>query len=111
MIGFIVYNDQAKIDILNVAQGTIAEFTAVSAEICCEMAIKCQDITKTDVSIAITGYADFYKNIERNGLVFIGVKINDKAPIIQKNLYFEGRNENRTQIAWNAIDLLCELLK
>jgi nicotinamide-nucleotide amidase len=54
---YIVYADEAKHRVLNVAKETLEKYTAVSFEAAREMAKNTQLITNSDIVIATTGYA------------------------------------------------------
>ena len=108
--GFIVYSNEAKIEILKIKHETLEAFTAVSEEVCSEMLINCQKLNNTDISLATTGYADYYNNVKSDGLIFLGVKFTDKPPIIIKKEYHSGRNENRFKAIGDLINLIIKNL-
>jgi PncC family amidohydrolase len=108
--GFIVYSNEAKIEILKIKHETLEEFKEVSEEVCSEMLINCQKLNNTDISLATTGYADYYNNIQNNGLIFLGVKFLNNPPIIINRKYNSGRNENRFQAIEDLINLIIENL-
>ena len=106
--GFIVYSDDAKNQILNVNINLLKKFTAVSHEVCGDMVRKIDSNHHADIIISVTGYLDFYNSIERNGLVYFGIKFPDGEIVIEKKQYFIGRNDNRINFAYDVIDVLCE---
>ena len=108
--GFVVYSDEAKTEILKIKRKTLEKFTAVSEEVCSEMLINCQKLNNTDISLATTGYADYYNNIQNNGLIFLGVKFLNNPPIIIKKEYYSGRNKNLIEAIEDLINLIIENL-
>lgn len=76
----VTYATQKKIELLNVAPKTIEEFTVVSKEVASEMAVGCQDLFKTDISVSTTGVAGPTKGKDGNdvGTVFYTIRIGDK---------------------------------
>lgn len=106
----VTYSDEVKVDLLNIDKKIIDKFTAVSEEVCREMAINFQEISKSDITVSVTGYADTYNDIEDNGLVFIGVKILEKDPVITKNFYYNGRNNNRISAIEDGLELILKTL-
>lgn len=55
--GFIVYSNQAKIDLLQVQKSTLDSFGAVSEEVAREMAAGALRNSGADISLAVTGIA------------------------------------------------------
>jgi len=108
--GLVVYSDNAKIKNLKIDEEKLKKFTAVSEEICNDMLINYQKITNSDFVLATTGYADYYKNIQNSSLIFLGIKLFDKAPIIIKKKYNNDRNTNRIIATEDLIELLIENL-
>ena len=108
--GIVSYSNEAKIELLKVDQNLISKFTAVSDEVCESMAINCQKLNKTDISVAITGYADFYGGVKESGYVIVGLKILNNEIVLFKNTYSGDRNTNRIQIVENIVDRLIDEL-
>lgn len=102
--GFIVYNDYAKNQILEVNRDLLEKFTAVSKEVCLEMVKNINKKYKTDIVISVTGYIDFYQNKEMNGFVYFGIKFPNDEIIIQNKSYFGGRNQNRIDATYDIIN-------
>ena len=96
--GFVTYSNKAKHKMLNVSKNTLKEYTAVSKETAKEMAIGCKKAAKSDVAVAVTGYAgpdDTPK--EPKGLVYIACAIKEKIVVREFKL-----NGNRDKIRENA---------
>ena len=56
-IGLITYSNQAKIKLLNVNKKTILKYGAVSYETCLSMVKNLSKISKTNISVSVTGVA------------------------------------------------------
>lgn len=75
--GMIAYEISQKINILRVSENTIAENTVVSEKVASEMALGCQHLFHTDISISTTGVAGPGTDNAGNsvGLVFYTIRI------------------------------------
>ena len=87
-MGLITYSNYAKINILKVSKKTISKYGAVSYETCSSMVKNLSKISKSSISISITGVAGPSGGTKGKpvGLVFIGLKKGSKT-IIKKNLF------------------------
>ena len=109
--GFIVYSNNAKIKNLLVSPKTLKIFGAVSEEVAIEMAINCQNITNSTVSVSITGIAGPGGSGNKpEGRVCFGVTFNKK--IISKTIEFGaiGRENVRIKSVKYALKLLINTL-
>jgi nicotinamide-nucleotide amidase len=95
-LGLITYSNKAKINVLKIPKRIITKHGAVSKECCLSMVKKLSKISKTNISISITGVAgpNGGTKLKPVGLVYIGIKKNKKI-IIKKNLF---KNKNRISI-------------
>ena len=86
-LGLVTYSNQAKINILKVPKKIIMKNGAVSYETCLSMVKKLNKISKTNISVSITGVAGPNGGTRQKpvGLVFIGIKFNRKNIIFKKN--------------------------
>ena len=75
-IGLITYSNQAKIKLLKVNKKTILKHGAVSYETCLSMVKNLSKISKTNISVSITGVAGPKGGTKQKpvGLVYIGIK-------------------------------------
>ena len=87
-MGLITYSNNAKIKLLKVPKKTITEYGAVSYETCLSMVKNLSKISKSNISISVTGVAGPNGGTKEKpvGLVFIGLKKGNKT-IIRKNLF------------------------
>tara|TARA_B110000114_G_scaffold176629_1_gene207478 strand:- start:449 stop:919 length:471 start_codon:yes stop_codon:yes gene_type:complete len=95
-IGFVTYSNIAKINILKVPKKIINKHGAVSNECCLSMVKNLSKISKSNISISITGIAgpNGGTKLKPVGLVYIGIKKGNKI-VIQKHLF---KNKGRVSI-------------
>ena len=105
-MGFITYSNNAKVKLLKVPKKTINRYGAVSYETCLSMVKNLSKISKSNISISITGIAGPNGGTREKpvGLVYIGFKKGSKI-IIKKNLF---KNKKRVTIQKATVD---EVLK
>mgnify|MGYP006265030097 FL=1 len=87
-LGLITYSNQSKINILKVRRNIILKHGAVSYETCLSMVKNLSLMSKTHVSVSITGVAGPGGGTKSKpvGLVYIGVKKGKKI-LIKKYLF------------------------
>jgi nicotinamide-nucleotide amidase len=95
-LGLVTYSNKVKIDILKVPKKIISKYGAVSDECCLSMVRNLSKISKTNISVSITGVAgpNGGTKLKPVGLVYIGIKKGNKI-IVQKNLF---KNKSRVSI-------------
>lgn len=106
--GIVSYSNEAKIKRLKVKKETLKKFGAVSEETAREMLAG----LTTDVGIVTTGIAGPSGGTKEKpvGLVYIGIKVNDKVEIIKK--IFNGeRNKIRHRATMWAMYSLLKIFK
>ena len=112
-LGLITYSNKAKIDILKVPKKIINKYGAVSKECCLFMVKNLNKISKTKISISITGIAGPKGGTKTKpvGLVFIGLKKGNKTVI--KRFLFKNKNRNSIQITTvnKALNLILSFIK
>ena len=96
-LGLVTYSNQAKINILKVPKKIIMKHGAVSYETCLSMVKNLNKISKTNISLSITGVAGPKGGTKQKpvGLVFIGVKKGNKTLV--KKFLFKNRTRNSIQ--------------
>ena len=101
-LGLVTYSNNAKINILKVPKKIIAKYGAVSYETCLHMVKNLSKISKTNISVSITGVAGPKGGTKQKpvGLVYIGIKKGNKI-IIKKNLF---KNKNRNSIQKSTVN-------
>ncbi len=87
-MGLVTYSNNAKVKLLKVPKKTISKYGAVSYETCLSMLKNLNKISKSNISISITGVAGPNGGTKEKpvGLVYIGLKKGSKI-IIRKNLF------------------------
>lgn len=134
--GFVVYNDIAKQEMLGVSEYSLSKYSAVSSQVAYEMAIGALKNSRANISVSVTGYADFSDQEDSSGLVYMGISFckgttgigifsedkycdivsnsvdkSDVCTIIRK-LKFEGtRNSIRNHVVINVIEFLISITK
>ena len=96
-LGLVTYSNQAKINILGISKNTIMKHGAVSYETCLSMVKKLNKISKTNISVSITGVAGPKGGTQQKpvGLVYIGIKKSNKTLI--KKYLFKNKKRNLIQ--------------
>ena len=106
-MGLVTYSNAAKIKLLKVPQKTILKYGAVSYETCHSMVKNLNKISKSSISISITGIAGPKGGTKRKpvGLVYIGIKKGKKI-IIKKYIF---KRKNRAFIQKSTVNRVLEL--
>ncbi len=96
-LGLVTYSNIAKIKTLQVQKKTIIKYGAVSYETCLAMVKNLNKISKTNISVSITGVAGPIGGTKKKpvGLVYIGIKKNNKTLV--KKFLFKSKKRNSIQ--------------
>ena len=107
-IGLVTYSNQSKISILKVPINIIRKHGAVSYEACLSMVKNINKISKTNISVSVTGIAGPNGGTKKKplGLVFIGIKKDNKT-LVRKYLF---KNKKRTSIQKTAVNKALNLI-
>ena len=99
--GLVTYSNQAKINHLRVPKRIIMKHGAVSYETCLSMVKNLNKISKTNLSLSITGIAGPKGGTKEKpvGLVYIGIKKGNKT-LVKKFLF---KNKKRHSIQKNTV--------
>ena len=112
-LGLVTYSNQSKIKTLKVSKKKIMKHGAVSYETCLSMVKNLSKISKTDISISVTGIAGPKGGTKQKpvGLVFIGIKKGNKT-LVKKYLF---KNKKRISIqrttVMKALNLILNFIK
>ena len=100
-MGLVTYSNKAKTKLLKVTKKTISKYGAVSYETCLAMVKNLSKISKSNISISITGIAGPNGGTKKKpvGLVYIGLKKGSKT-IIKQNLF---KNKKRVSIQKSTV--------
>ena len=107
-IGLVTYSNNAKIKILKVPKKIIMKYGAVSYETCLSMVKNLNKISKTNISVSITGIAGPKGGTKQKpvGLVFIGIKKGNKT-LVKKYLF---KNKRRNSIQESSVNKALNLI-
>ena len=107
-LGLVTYSNQSKINTLKVPKKTIRKHGAVSYETCLSMVKNLSKISKTNISVSVTGIAGPKGGTKKKpiGLVFIGIKKDNKT-LVRKYLF---KNKKRTSIQKTAVNKALNLI-
>ena len=108
-MGLVTYSNNAKAKLLQVPKKTITKYGAVSYETCLSMVKNLSKISKSNISISITGIAGPNGGTKEKpvGLVYIGLKKGSKI-IIRKNLF---KNKKRISIQKKTVNETLKIIK
>ena len=107
-LGLVTYSNKSKIDILKIPKIIIIKHGAVSYETCLSMVKNLSKISKSSISVSITGIAGPGGGSKQKpvGLVYIGIKKGNKT-LVKKYLF---RNMKRIFIQKAAVNKALNLI-
>jgi len=107
-LGLVVYSNKSKINILKIPKSIIKLYGAVSMQVCLAMVKSLYKISKTNISLSITGIAGPSGGTKKKpvGLVFVCIKKDNKI-VIKKYLF---KNRGRSYIQKAAVDKSLSLI-
>ena len=107
-LGLVTYSNKAKIKILKVPKNIIMKYGAVSYETCLSMVKNLNKISKTNISVSITGVAGPKGGTVQKpiGLVFVGIKKGNKT-LVKKYLF---KNKKRNSIQKTTVNKVLNLI-
>ena len=101
-LGLVAYSNQSKTKVLKVKKNIIRKYGSVSKPVCLAMVKNLNKISKTNISVSITGIAgpSGGTKIKPVGLVYIGIKRDNRAEV-KKYLF---KNKGRAYIQKAAVN-------
>ena len=106
---YVTYSNDSKMKILGVKKGTISKYGVASIEVAEEMVEGLCKVSKSEVGIAVTGFAGSAGNKIDDGVYYFAIKIKDYV-YLEKHVVFGPRNECRASqtryILWRLNTLL-----
>ena len=107
-LGLITYSNQSKMNTLKIPRKILIKHGAVSYETCLSMVKNLYKISKTNISVSITGIAGPKGGTKNKpvGLVYIGIKKGNKT-LVKKHLF---KNKKRNSIQRNAVNKALNLI-
>ena len=107
---FVVYSNQAKIDILGVKKKDIEKYDVVSSPVASQMADGLMKISGADINVSVTGYAEGYSD-EYNALVYTCIRYKDKRFIRMSQYHDETRNIVRRKVVTKTFNDIIKMIK
>ena len=107
-LGLVTYSNQSKINTLKVPKKIIIKHGAVSYETCLSMVKNLNRISKTNITVSVTGIAGPKGGTKQKpvGLVFIGIKKGNKT-LVKKYLF---KNKKRSSIQRSTVNKALNLI-
>ena len=101
-LGLVAYSNQSKINLLKVPKKTIKKYGSVSKQVCLTMVKNLSKISKTNISVSITGIAGPSGSTKTKpvGLVYVGIKKSNRTEV-KKYLF---KNKSRSYIQKAAVN-------
>ena len=112
-LGLVTYSNQSKINTLKVPKKTIMKHGAVSYESCLSMLKNLNKISKTNISVSITGVAGPKGGTIKKpvGLVFIGIKKGNKISVNKYIFKNKGRVYIQKASTHKSLELILRSFK
>ena len=112
-LGLLVYSNQSKTQILKVSKNIIRKYGSVSEQVCLAMVKNLSKISKTNMSVSITGIAgpSGGTKIKPVGLVYVGIKKNDRAEVKKYLFKNNGRSYIQKATVNKSLRLILSFLK
>lgn len=109
---FVTYSNQAKIDLLGVAEPLLARRGAVSEEVARAMAEGALQRAPVDVTVAVTGIAGPGGGSREKpvGLVHLAAARRERTPVHERHLFSGGRDAIRRAATERALRLLLGMI-
>ena len=107
-MGLVTYSNQSKNRLLRVPKKIIKKYGAVSVQCCFSMVNSLSKISKSDVSVSITGIAGPSGGTKQKpiGLVYIGIKRANKVKINRFLFKNRGRSNIQKAATKKALELI-----
>ena len=112
-LGLLAYSNQSKTQILKVSKNIIRKYGSVSEQVCLAMVKNLSKISKTNMSVSITGIAgpSGGTKIKPVGLVYVGIKKNDRAEVKKYLFKNNGRSYIQKATVNKSLRLILSFLK
>ena len=112
-LGLVAYSNQSKIQVLKVLKNTIKKYGTVSEQVCLAMVMKLNKISKTSISISITGIAgpSGGTKIKPVGLVYVGIKKGNRVEVKKYLFKNKGRSYIQKAAVNKSLGLILSFLK
>ena len=112
-LGLIAYSNQSKIKVLKVPKNIIRKYGSVSEQVCLAMVKNLNKISKTNISVSITGIAgpSGGTKIKPVGLVYVGIKKGNRTEVKKYLFKNKGRSYIQKAAVNKSLGLILSFLK
>ena len=112
-LGLVTYSNESKIKVLIVSKKIIRKYGAVSEQVCKAMAENIAKISKSNITVSITGIAGPSGGSRKKpiGLVYVGIKKGNKISIKKYLFKNKGRNYIQRSTVNKCLGLILSALK
>ena len=111
--GLVTYSNQSKIKVLRIPKNIIRKYGSVSAPVCLTMVKNLSKISKTNISVSITGIAgpSGGTKIKPVGLVYVGIKKGNRTEVKKYLFKNKGRSYIQRAAVNKSLGLILSFLK
>ena len=112
-LGLVAYSNQSKIKVLKVPKNIIRKYGSVSEPVCLAMVKNLSKISKTNISVSITGIAgpSGGTKIKPVGLVYVGIKKGNRVEVKKYLFKNKGRSYIQKAAVNKSLGLILSFLK
>ena len=112
-LGLVAYSNQSKTKVLKVPKNIIRKYGSVSEPVCLAMLKNLNKISKTNISVSITGIAgpSGGTKIKPVGLVYVGIKKDNKVEVKKYLFKNKGRSYIQKAAVNKSLGLILSFLK
>tara|TARA_B100001996_G_scaffold336861_1_gene288389 strand:- start:1149 stop:1622 length:474 start_codon:yes stop_codon:yes gene_type:complete len=112
-LGLVTYSNHSKNNILKVPKKIIKKHGAVSIQCCLSMVNNLSKISKSNIAVSITGIAGPGGGSKKKpiGLVYIGIKRNNKIKVNKCLFKNKGRSYIQKATVKKSLELILSILK
>ena len=112
-LGLVAYSNQSKTKVLKVPKNIIRKYGSVSAPVCLAMVKNLSKISKTNISVSITGIAGpgGGTKIKPVGLVYVGIKKGNRTEVKKYLFKNKGRSYIQRAAVNKSLGLILSFLK
>ena len=112
-LGVVTYSNQSKIKVLKISKSIIIKYGSVSEQICLAMVKNLNKISKTNISVSITGIAgpSGGTKIKPVGLVYVGIKKGNRTEVKKYLFKNKGRSYIQKAAVNKSLGLILSFLK
>ena len=112
-LGLVAYSNQSKTKVLRVSKNIIRKYGSVSEHVCLAMVKNLNKISKTNISVSITGIAgpSGGTEIKPVGLVYVGIKKGNRAEVKKYLFKNKGRSYIQKAAVNKSLGLILSFLK